>query len=158
MRNEDFTFRSPPFFFRSANQACATWAGKMVYEEVCQDYKSFIAVQWGKKKSIGAHFPAGMQVQIISGPESSLLGARALHGYRKDPVIRSYSGDGRRIQGRNCTKVRQKCMLWVIKFISFILRGCCAIGGNRLESHLFFTGMRDWWQKKIRNLNPHPVM
>lgn len=55
MRNEDFTFRSPPFFFRSANQAGATWAGKMVYEEVCQDYKSFIAVQWGKKKNQSEH-------------------------------------------------------------------------------------------------------
>lgn len=30
------------------------------------------------KISIRAHIPAGMQVQIISGPESSLLGAKAL--------------------------------------------------------------------------------
>lgn len=77
MRNEDFTFRSPFFFFlevpiKRVLLGLGKWFMKM-FSRIIRASQLFSG-----KISIRAHFPAGMQVQIISGPESSLLGAKAL--------------------------------------------------------------------------------
>lgn len=57
--------------------------------------------QFSGKKNQQEHI--SLQVQVILGPEFSCSGAKGLHGYRKDPVIRSISGHSRRKQCRNFT-------------------------------------------------------
>lgn len=91
---------SDPFFFLQKCQSSMCYLG---WENVLRSLPGLIELRISsvEKKNQKEHI--SLQVQVISGPEFSLSGTKALHGCKKDPVIRSTSGDSRRIKCRNCT-------------------------------------------------------